>query len=148
MSAILAAQNFNEQFDSIKNEVTYNTNWPNGTGYYDFAISGEFAVELDPGRLAKCLTPNNRKMIFVGTRFGTMVVFERFSEGANGVYVKNIPKKLSQLNLVEDGGATTAWDMARIIGSKWDYKPTNIGTLIEAIIEAAATNGIEESDLN
>lgn len=140
----LAAQNFNEQFDTIKNEVTFNSNWSNGTGYYDFAIEGEHAINLKPGELAKCITPNNRKMIFVGTRFGTMVVFQRFSGGENDVHVMNAPTKLSGLGLFERGGAITPQDMTRIIGNKWDFKPTNVGTLIEAVIEAASTHGVEE----
>lgn len=144
MSANLAAATFNEQFEAIKNEVVYNSNWPNGTGYYDNAIKGEHAVNLRPGEMAKCISSNDRKMIFVGTRFGTLVVFQRFSGGNGGVHVKNMPTKLSQLNIVENGGSISHSDMVRLIGTHWDHKPTNIGTLIESIIEAANTTGVEE----
>lgn len=140
-----AAETFNGMFAAITNEVTFNPNWANGTGYYDGAIKGEHAVTLAPGEMAKCMSNNERKMIFVGTRFGTFVIFERFSGGENGVHVMNMPTKLSQLGLVETGGRITSADMTRMIGNKWDHKPNNLGTLIEAVIEAAGTSGNDEA---
>ena len=147
MNVDFTAANFNERFDAINNEVTFNANWSNGCGYYPNAIRGEHGVKLVPGELAKSTATNNRKMIFVGTRLGTLVVFERFANGEKGVYVLNAPHKLNKLRLYSTSGGLNEADMTRIIGTKWDHKPTNIGTMIEAIIEAVnTTTGDEDED--
>ncbi len=103
-----------ERFNLIEKVIPFNPEWANGTGYYDHAIkdsSGQITkdysqtVSLEPGEEAKCVSdaPNNRRMIFMGTPLGTAVFFERYTDGKDGVVVRNLPSKLEQLKVVSRG---------------------------------------------
>jgi hypothetical protein len=47
--------------------------------------------------------PNNRRIIFIGTSLGTVVLFERFTDGESGVIVKNVSRDMSRLGMIPDG---------------------------------------------
>lgn len=133
---ITAASHFNEMFEIIKAEIPFNPEWNNGTGYYDGACKGPDKVIIDAGQMAKCISPfpNNRKIIFVGTPVGTLAVFERFSEGANGVYVHNaVHHFLSQL--IQPQSPLNAHDMCSILGQAWDKGDSNIGMRIQRLLK-------------
>lgn len=123
---------FNERFDKIEKVIPYNPLWTNGTGYYDYAVGyrvkeGVEPVKLEPGEEAKSTSdaPNNRKLIFMGTALGTAVFFERYTDGADGVIVRNVSPKLGSLKLINDGALTHdeltwifGWDASDNIGSR------------------------------
>lgn len=92
---------FNAIYDRIDTVIPYDVNWNNGTGYFDKAVD----VKLEPGQRAKSFTAgeNNRKLIFIGTIFGAVVLFERYTDGNNGVIVSNTSGEVRQLNLVPSG---------------------------------------------
>ena len=75
----------------IKVQVPFDQCWANGTGYYDHAAKleiqeGTWCWSYDQG--------TNRYLILIGTRFGTVVVFERYSHGGKTpVIVANCPRK-------------------------------------------------------
>lgn len=117
---------FDAAFDSIQTELQYNPAWANGTGYYDNAVSGDDKVVVPAGEFAKSQAPmpNGRKLIFVGTVFGTIVVFARYTGAEGGMYVYNtnyhldtvvVPvfeRPLTNSNiefLTNRRGATNAW---------------------------------------
>jgi hypothetical protein len=136
ITATTAASHFNEMFDVIKNEIPFNVEWNNGTGYYDGACKGSDKVILEPGELAKSISPmpNNRKMIFVGTPVGTVVVFERFSGGENGVYVHNAAHHfISQL--IQPQSPLSAHDMGSFLGQIWEKGDSNIGNRIHRLLK-------------
>jgi hypothetical protein len=72
-------------------EIEYKAEWNNGTGYYDHAAEGNHAPKLEVGQIVKAHSPypNNRKLLIVGTELGNVVIFERYTAGAHGVYVWN-----------------------------------------------------------
>ena len=92
---------FNSRFDSIEKEIPYDPAWNNNTGYFD----GATKIELAPGEEAKSVTPapNNRKIIFMGTQLGTAVFFERYTDGANGVITRNLPRRLENVGVIPTG---------------------------------------------
>jgi len=92
---------FNAIYDSIDTVIPYDVKWNNGTGYFDKAVH----VSLAHGTLAKSFTAgqNNRKLILIGTMFGTIVLFERYTDGNNGVIVSNVPGEIRQMQLIPSG---------------------------------------------
>lgn len=133
---ITAATNFNEMFDIITTEVPFNDEWDNGTGYYDGACKGDDKIKLEVGELAKCISPipNNRKMIFVGTPVGTVVVFERFTNGEGGIFVHNAAHHfISQL--IQPQSPLNANDIFSFLGQPWDKGDSNIGKRLERILK-------------
>lgn len=121
----MQASTFNAIFDDIANTIEYKHEWENGTGYFDGAV---YSVALNPGERAKALTPWKRRIVFVGTRYGTCVFFERYmpEEGATDIrVVSNVPQRA--VGLVTDG----------LLSTEDFYKFTNgslnIGHIIERI---------------
>lgn len=109
---------FKRIFTLIPDWIDFDEKWNNGTGYFDHATR----VELKPGEMRKCVCPKtHRAMVLLGTMFGTVVVFERFLFGQNGVYVSNIPHKLSLLRLIPSG-RLDADNLKNILGVWWDNR--------------------------
>lgn len=131
-----AATHFNEMFAMITKEIPFNEEWNNGTGYYDGACKGADKVILEIGEMAKCISPmpNNRKMIFVGTPVGPVVVFERFTGGQNDVFVHNDAHHyISQL--VQHDSPLSRKDLGSFLGQPWDKGSSNIGNRIDRILK-------------
>lgn len=99
--AEMTADLFNTRYNKISKEIPFDPEWNNGTGYYDGAVD----LELAPGEEAKSVSPmpNNRKLIFIGTQLGTVVLFQRFTDGADGVIVKNVSSDMRRLGMIPDG---------------------------------------------
>ena len=87
-----------ELFLSLWNDApmtSFDVEWANGTGYYDYATDDE-SIKLAKGEMLASLdTGSNRKLLLIGTGQDTSVVlFERYSNGQNGVIVSNTPRHL------------------------------------------------------
>ena len=113
---------FQRIFHEIQTEVPFDPSWANGTGYLDGAVSHP----LPPGKT----TDNyDRRVILIGTRFGTVVVFDRYrGQTDGGVYVSNRPNSTT-IDALMTGTAIGGGEMACVLG---DYVP-NIGETIEKI---------------
>lgn len=91
------------------NIIPFDNNWANGTGYFDGAVKADLG--LKPGELAVSTAGGEdlRKMIIIGTRFGNVVIFERYTPKDDGneniVVVVNRPSKLSRF--VKNGAMST-----------------------------------------
>jgi hypothetical protein len=135
-------QIFNARFNTIKNEIPFNPEWNNGTDYLDHSVNGPHAVKLAIGEMGRSTTPmpNNRRMIFVGTPLGTVVVFERYTGGKHDVFVTNITDELRESRLFITPGAITQASMHTILGYPDDFdKNENLGTMIARICELIKT---------
>lgn len=89
---------FDSHYANIETEIAFDSQWCNGTGYFDNATH---MVQLAPAALAVSTDPYGRKIILVGTRHGTCVFFERYARD-NEVQeqitvVSNTPKALRAL---------------------------------------------------
>lgn len=106
-------EEFLAAFDAAK-EIAFSPEWENGTGYFDHAVRGSTAPRLEPGQMAKCMSNNNRRLVFVGTPIGNVVVFDRYSGGEDGIFVANMPRVLEQMLLQPNNLDTAA--MVRLLG--------------------------------
>ena len=116
---------FQRIFQQIQNEIPFDPSWVNGTGYLDGAVSHP----LPPGKMAKTIDNYDRRVILIGTRFGTVVVFDRHQgQTDGGVYVSNRPQSVT-IGALMTGTAIGGGEMACVLG---DWVP-NIGETIEKI---------------
>lgn len=78
-------------------KIDYNPKWANGTGYFDNAVDGDEALKLAEGQIiaSTTLAGNDRKLVIVGTRFGNVVVFQRYTKN-EGVYTFNAPTRFER----------------------------------------------------
>lgn len=67
---------FNTAYEATHRVLPFKPEWSNGAGSFDFAIYGEHAPKLEPGMIYKSATGSGRKMMFVGTKLGNVIVFE------------------------------------------------------------------------
>ena len=71
-------QMFEHVIDAITETIHLNPDWLNGTGYWDGAVSGPDAPQLEVGKLAKTTDEFGRRAFFIGTPDGNIVLFERY----------------------------------------------------------------------
>ena len=121
-------------------EIPYSKDWENGTGYFDGAVFGEDAPVIPAGELVKSVSTGGRKIVMVGTRFGNIVLFERYTDEENNVVVTNQPQEIEKLFgcLVLNGNCSvSSQGIAHLTGLNFDegsnycYKNTNVGKLVE-----------------
>lgn len=122
---------FNNTFNNAEVEgIEFNPSWKNGTGYFDNAVY----VDLQPGEMRKCRDDQGRRLILIGTRFKTIVVFDRFkNQEDDGVYVTNFKKNVL-LGTLLSGNSVGEQEMITLMGS-WGNLKHNIGRKIEQIAE-------------
>ena len=83
---------FSSFFATCLNEVPFNPQWPNSTGYLDGVCHEENLVL--PGQVVKATDPHGRKVLIAGTKQGPVAIFERYPADLNpfcGVLVANFP---------------------------------------------------------
>lgn len=114
---------FTEAFNKCTKEIPFVKEWSNGTGLFDYAVYGDRAPKLGNGELVKSVSPGGRRILFVGTRLGNLVVFDRFAEQAPGqkaagkaVFVRNTT------SVINEGGwfseiALDDYEMELAVGS-------------------------------
>ena len=108
----VSGRTFYECLTKINTHIPFDPTWANGTGYYDHAAKleiqeGTWCWSYDQG--------TNRYLILIGTRFGTIVVFERYSHGGKSpVIVSNCPRK-----------GYTIWQLAGLHGQLNERVLTN-----------------------
>ena len=77
---------FNDVYQSAK-QVPYNTDWENGTGYFDDAVY----EQVPEGEAWASQTPKGRKILMIGFNKGTVILFQRYipTEDALTAYAVN-----------------------------------------------------------
>lgn len=111
-------------------EIPFNEFWSNGTGYFDNAVYGSHAPKLERGEVVKSMTPNNRRILIVGTRLGNVVVFDRYTGNESGVFVYNCTQTLESIYLIRNNSLSDD-DMRSIFGLRGCN--ANIGLRIEQL---------------
>lgn len=129
MSTPFVVQDFEDRFYTTEKEIPFNSDWHNGTGYFNPAVK---LVELTPGEEAKSKDELGRKIIFIGTRFGTCVVFEREASNTQRI-CSNLPRAVCTLfcidNRVDDQNFTVLFGR---------HGGSNIGSRIEELFVSQA----------
>lgn len=126
----LVERNFKSVLEKIAFEVPFETEWKNGTGYFDHAVD----CYVPEGRVVKSLCPTTkRRIILVGTVLGTVVVFERYTPDMNQPFILtwHAPKALRAF-IGEP--ALTSDTLERIVCTY--YPQDNISKHVDALIEA------------
>jgi hypothetical protein len=107
-------------------------------GYFDGAVAGDNMVVLEPGEFAssEAIAPDSRKIIFVGTHFGTVAVFQWFTESSE-VIVSNTTDKIRQAEPVAHGSLQFD-NLKFVIGDATCWEPErNLGTYLSKILSIA-----------
>lgn len=133
MSTSFAADSvFSRVFDDSQvASIDFNPSWANGTGYFNSATRGKHAPSLTPGQMVKATDNNGRRIILIGTRFGNVVVFDRYAKASGEqVFVTNAPSSVTVKSLIERG-AVSEEGMFTLLGCPGTTD--NIGETIEAI---------------
>lgn len=97
----MKARYFDTHFAQATSSLEFDPAWANGTGYFDHAVK---MVSLEPGEMASSVDPQGRKIILIGTRFGTCVFFERYARKDTDDQIRvtsNVPSALRML--ITDG---------------------------------------------
>lgn len=127
-----AADLFDKRFQQINQELVYNQSWANGTGYLNWAVEGKHQVQLLSNQMAKSVTSNGRRIIFVGTLVGPIAIFERVAGGQ--VIVSNIAPVLDQMELIKGGSMSYETCYDAIGGGDQIYQ--GVGKWVEDIFHA------------
>lgn len=113
-------------------DVEFNPAWNNGTGYFDAAVFSEVPGLYTNGRVGRCFDDSGRRLLIIKTRFGNVIVFDRFSHQTDGgVYVTNSPVN-PLIRLVVSGSSVGETEMIALFGG-WGILEDNLGFAIEKI---------------
>lgn len=116
-------------------DVEFNPVWSNGTGYFDGAVKAPIKGLEVPGAIGRCRDEHGRRILVIKTRFGNVLVFDRYKgQTLGGVYVTNSPAGNVLLGLVISGSSVGETEMICLFGG-WDALEDNIGCAIERIAE-------------
>ena len=124
---------FNDAFEAAT-KVPFDPAWSNGTGYYDNAVS----YPLEYGSVHAAIDNCERKIILVGTRLGTVVVFQRYT-GRDDIYVSNhrTSKIFNALLGTTNLNETQMYNAVGVMHDKY-WLEKNIGQLLEIMAEELA----------
>jgi len=115
---------FMKTWHLIEHVVEFDPTWHNGTGY----MNGAVHFELPIGGMSKSVDEIGRKVILIGTRFGTVVVFQRAKRDYD-TYVYNAPREFERLELLSER-ALRPNDLVKLFGS-WYNLEENVGNHVE-----------------
>lgn len=120
---------FIDHFEKITKIIEFDKKYHNGTGYLDNAVH----IPLKQGETAKMIDDARRKCILVGTLFGTVIVFQRYSDNLDKI-VCNFPQGLSEFGF-HIGGThlVNEADIHHLFGTC----ESNIGEKIKKLLESA-----------
>ena len=128
---------FNAIHNRIATVIAFDPKWANGTGYLDHAVKADLG--LRPGDIAKSTDNLGRGIVFIGTRFGNVVIFDRNHPGdcaRPAKVVGNYPLKLRQFYRGDMGIGTALSEegLGHLIDPV-DGHRQNIGFAIEGLFE-------------
>lgn len=127
-----AKERFDEIYAATVREIPFNMAWKNNTGYLDHMIQGDASVvpvlemPLAPeegrvyvkvGEIVKGVDDYNRKFLYIASRMGGVVVFERYGPDKGPVvHVKNNDSALNMTGLIPPSGRLSEDNIADIFG--------------------------------
>jgi hypothetical protein len=123
--------NFEAAFARIIKTISFDKEW----FVKDYETNATELV-LPAGDLFKSLDSKDRKMIFVGLGFGSVVVFQRYTHDSS-LICKSVPKVLSDLfqPIFRSGPIQDLYELINLIGTPASNS-VNIGHRIKALYDA------------
>lgn len=79
-----ANPHFTKVFNETKQSIEFSKDWSDGKGRFGPATIGPRASIIRIGDIVKSISPGGRRILFVGTRLGNLVVYDRFVKQAPG----------------------------------------------------------------
>jgi len=78
------AKRFTEVYEAAE-QIPFKTEWSNGTGYFNFAVGASrrpspHAPVIPVGEVRASATPTGRRLLFISTYLGLMVIFDRYDD--------------------------------------------------------------------
>lgn len=129
---------FANTFKQITTQVAYCPEWANGTGYFDGIVKADLG--LRPGDVAKAVDNDDRRIIIIGTRFGNVALFERYSPSKTTLSFKvvgNYPSALRGFYAGSMGIGTALTDEGlEHLVNKDSPDKFNIGTMLEELFSS------------
>lgn len=121
------SQKFNDMFDAIPTFIVYDSKWSTGDGYFDYAVHGEHAPILRTGQIVKTMSSMcQRRLILIGTPFGNIVLFDRYSTARRKGVLGNVPEVVWKIYGLS--GVISEATLKLLLGSIVDKVPyDNIG---------------------
>ncbi len=125
-----------ETFEKILANVThvpYKPEWRQGDYF-----NGACAEALTPGQIVTATVDgvDARRLLLIGTRAGTAVIFERYTPGTDSAFVLVSNACMELRNVGLPSGSIDEVTLSRLVTS---YKPEdNIGSRLEAIFNLTA----------
>ena len=127
-----AKETFTSAFNQITNSVPYNELWANGTGYLNNAVNDK-SITFDEDGYAKSESTAGRKIVFIKTIKGNVVLFERYTDPASSVIVGNMPRSIEQL--FQLSGSIPSEKVYQVLGEpNHSTVVPNIGLAIDAFM--------------
>jgi hypothetical protein len=123
-------------FNIITNEIPYDEEFNNGTGYFDHLVHHDTGLKV--GDRFKMLTPmpNNRKIVGIVTPVGNVVFFERMTGGDGGIITKNVPSCIDSLWVTGSVSGECIWTA---LGSAEGYN-RNIGHVLDRVMNSVQSS--------
>lgn len=131
----LAQIKFNEVYANCELQVVYNPEWCDKQGRLSDVPDGAYRVELPEGQIASSICPNGRRILFVGTRFKTVAIWQD-SAAENGVFDFVYSKEIFDINIPGMFGAVDEV-MYILLGDK-GLERLNIGEWLENMYAVGA----------
>jgi hypothetical protein len=129
---------YNSEF--VKCDIPFSEDWVQGS-YYDGGVDAKLP-ELEIGEIGRSVAPgkNARRILFVKTRFGNVVLFERYTPGEegelNGPIVQNSPRRVHQSEMFRGQSALVMQDLIDALGDGWCND--NVGMRLEYFLNMLA----------
>jgi hypothetical protein len=122
---------FENAFSRADKEIPFDPKWEGPPNRYKNAVSGAIAPRVDIGRTVCSTDEKGLKYIFIGTRFGNIIVYEPFSGNeTDPIYRIFLPSEVESMRLFH-GYQLTEERMVFVFGG--DNRP-NVGIKIELML--------------
>jgi len=135
---------FNRVYNQIERVLEFDERWKDMTETFRMAT---LRLHLPIGIFAKSFcAATSRKLIFLGTRFGTIAIYERWSNGENGIIFGAYPNRLQEFHFsfIQADVRMSLIQLQIILGhatkQKWD-KENNLSTKLEGYAELFLNSG-------
>lgn len=118
-------------------KIEFNPDWANGIDGLANAVNGNNAPAIPAGEVRASIDRSGRKILLIGTRFGNVLIFMRYSDEGCQTITNNVPDQIVRFmadQMESSENLCAAEDVAMfLIGS--EFVNTNIGKRLEEFFQ-------------
>lgn len=142
---------FTQAYEKTTDAIEFKREWSNGAVGYDYAVYGDHAPRIPAGKMVKSASPNGRRLLFIGTRVGNLVIYDRFAKQGKGeegyeiaVFMRNTVSVIENLGFFHDI-AFDEYEMGIAVGDgQRDHLGINLENLWSAMRKASTPAQVPE----